>query len=125
MRTIHTNSAPEAIGPYSQAVEAGDFVYISGQIAINPQSGEVATGIVDQTKQVMKNIEAILKEVNLTFKNVVKFTIYTTSLKDFPTINETYAEFLSAPYPARATVEVSKLPKDVLVEIDAVAYKGN
>ncbi|MBB6454739.1 2-iminobutanoate/2-iminopropanoate deaminase [Salirhabdus euzebyi] len=121
-RVIHTDQAPQAIGPYSQAVQAGDFLYVSGQIAINPVSGEIANGIVEQTKQVMENLQAILKEANLTFSDVVKFTIYTTSLEDFPTINETYAEFLEEPYPARATVEVSRLPKDVLVEIDAIAY---
>ncbi|MRG85660.1 RidA family protein [Salinibacillus xinjiangensis] len=125
MRTIQTNAAPQAIGPYSQAVEAGDFLYVSGQIAINPETNEIAAGIVAQTEQVMKNLEAILKEVNLTFSDVVKFTIYTTSMDDFPIINETYAKFLTEPYPARATVEVSRLPKDVLVEIDAIAYKGN
>ncbi|SET98669.1 2-iminobutanoate/2-iminopropanoate deaminase [Salinibacillus kushneri] len=123
MKTIQTTDAPQAIGPYSQAVEAGGFLYVSGQIPINPDSGEIASGIVNQTRQVMKNIEAILTEAGLTFSNVVKFTIYTTSMDDFPTINDTYAKFLDEPYPARATVEVSRLPKNVLVEIDAVAYK--
>ncbi|GAA0503099.1 RidA family protein [Salinibacillus aidingensis] len=123
MKAIQTNQAPQAIGPYSQAVEAGGFLYVSGQIPINPENGEIATGIVNQTEQVMKNIKAILSEAGLSFSNVVKFTIYTTSMEDFPTINDTYAKFLEEPYPARATVEVSKLPKDVLVEIDAVAFK--
>ncbi|QHS21963.1 RidA family protein [Virgibacillus sp. MSP4-1] len=123
MKAIQTDQAPQAIGPYSQAVEAGGFLYVSGQIPIHPENGEIATGIVNQTEQVMKNIKAILSEAGLGFSNVVKFTIYTTSMEDFPTINDTYAKFLEEPYPARATVEVSKLPKDVLVEIDAVAFK--
>jgi 2-iminobutanoate/2-iminopropanoate deaminase len=124
MKIIHTNHAPQAIGPYSQAVKAGDFLFVSGQIPVNPETGEIADGIVKQTEQIMKNIDAILKEAGLSFANVVKFTIFTTSMDDFPTINETFAKFLTEPYPARATVEVSRLPKDVQVEIEAIAYCG-
>lgn|SRR5699024_124 len=119
---IHTENAPKAIGPYSQAIRAGDFIYISGQIGVNPENGEVADGIENQTNQVLKNIQAILKEAGTDFSKVIKFTIYLASMDDFETVNEIYGSYLQKPYPARATIEVSKLPKDVLVEIDAVVY---
>lgn len=122
-KAIHTENAPAAIGPYSQAIEAGDFVYVSGQIPINPDSGDVEKGIENQTKQVLKNLQAILEETGLDFSNVVKFTIFLSSMENFGTVNEIYGSFLQEPYPARATVEVSRLPKDVLVEMDVVAYK--
>lgn len=122
MKEVFTNKAPEAIGPYSQAIIAGDFIYASGSIGIDPASGEVVGGIEEQTKQVMENLREVLKEGGATFAQVVKFTIYLKSMDDFATVNEIYGNYLERPYPARATVEVSRLPKDVLVEIDAVAY---
>lgn len=122
MKEVFTNKAPEAIGPYSQAIVAGDFLYASGQIGINPETGKVAEGIEAQTRQVMDNLKAVLAEANATFSQVVKFTIYLSSMDDFATVNEIYGSYLEKPYPARATVEVSRLPKDVLVEIDAVVY---
>lgn len=123
-KAIHTNKAPQAIGPYSQAIDAGDFVFVSGQIPLDPETMEVVDGdIAKQTKQVMNNLDAILKEAGLSFKNVVKFTIYITNMEDFAVINEAYAKFLEEPYPARATVEVSKLPKGVGVEMDVIAKK--
>src|SRR5699024_2030739 len=122
MKEVFTNKAPAAIGPYSQAIIAGDFLYASGAIGINPETGEVAEGIEKQTIQVMENLRTILMEGNATFSQVVKFTIYLNSMDDFGTVNEIYGRYLKKPYPARATVEVSRLPKDVLVEIDAVAY---
>lgn len=122
MKEVFTNKAPEAIGPYSQAIIAGDFLYASGSIGIDPQSGEVVGGIEEQTKQVMENLREVLKEGGASFSQVVKFTIYLKSMDDFATVNEIYGSYLEKPYPARATVEVSRLPKDVLVEIDAVAY---
>ncbi|SFD65707.1 endoribonuclease L-PSP [Lentibacillus persicus] len=121
-KEIFTDNAPEAIGPYSQAIEAGDFIYVSGQIGINPETGEVADGIEAQTKQVMNNLQAILSEAGTDFSQVVKFTIYIESMDNFATVNELYGSYLSKPYPARATVEVSKLPKNVLIEMDAVVY---
>ncbi|WP_085993953.1 RidA family protein [Oceanobacillus senegalensis] len=121
-KAIHTENAPAAIGPYSQAIQAGDFVYVSGQIPIDPATGEVVEGIEKQTEQVLKNLQAILAEVGTDFSKVVKFTIYIANMDDFGTINEIYGGFLSEPYPARATVEVSRLPKDVQVEMDVVAY---
>ncbi|MEN1966798.1 RidA family protein [Lentibacillus sp. N15] len=123
-KAIYTANAPEAIGPYSQAIEAGDFVYVSGQIPINPATGEVEQGIEHQTGQVLKNLQAILTEAGTGFSQVVKFTIYLASMDDFATVNEIYGSYLEQPYPARACVEVSRLPKDVRVEMDVVVYKG-
>src|SRR5690625_4296118 len=122
MKEVFTNKAPEAIGPYSQAIIAGDFLYASGSIGIDPNTGKVVGGIEEQTKQVMENLREVLQEGGATFAQVVKFTIYLKSMDDFATVNEIYGSYLEKPYPARATVEVSRLPKDVLVEIDAVAY---
>ncbi len=122
-KEIHTNKAPAAIGPYSQAIEAGDFIYLSGAIPLNPETSEVAEGIKNQTVQVMENLKAILTEAGTDFSKVVKFTIYLASMEDFAVVNEVYGGYLEKPYPARATVEVSRLPKDVSVEIDAIVYK--
>jgi len=121
-KAIQTEKAPAAIGPYSQAIVAGDFVYVSGQIPINPETSEVVEGIEKQTEQVLKNLQAILAEAGTDFSSVVKFTIYLASMEHFATVNEIYGGFLTEPYPARATVEVSRLPKDVLVEMDVIAY---
>lgn len=123
MKEIHSTNAPEAIGPYSQAIQAGDFIYVSGQIGVDPKSGDVVEGIRQQTKQVLDNLQAVLKEADVDFTNVVKFTIYLTSMDDFATVNEIYGSYLTKPYPARVCVEVSRLPKDVVVEMDAIAYK--
>lgn len=122
-KEIFTDKAPAAIGPYSQAIEAGDFIFLSGAIPINPETGEVVEGIKNQTVQVMENLKAILTEANTDFTKVVKFTIYLDSMEDFAVVNEVYGSYLNKPYPARATIEVSRLPKDVAVEIDAVVYK--
>ncbi len=123
-KKIQTALAPKAIGPYSQAIDLGDLVFVSGQIPLDPKTMEVVGDTIeDQTIQVMKNLEAILTEANLTFTNVVKFTIYLTDLTDFDRLNKTYAQFLTEPYPARATIEVSKLPKNVKVEIDLIAKR--
>lgn len=123
-KKVQTNSAPKAIGPYSQAIDTGDLVFVSGQIPLDPKTMEVVgETIEEQTIQVMKNLEAILHEVNLTFANVAKFTIYLTDLTDFDRLNQTYATFLTEPYPARATIEVSSLPKNVKLEIDLIAKR--
>lgn len=122
-KQIQTDKAPEAIGPYSQAIEAGGMVYVSGQIPIDPQAGKIKEGIEQQTHQVMENLQAILREAGLDFEDVVKFTIFLSSMDDFAVVNELYASYLSKPYPARATVEVSRLPKDVLIEMDVIAAK--
>lgn len=123
LKPIQTNKAPQAIGPYSQAIEAGGMLFVSGQIAIDPETSVVKTGIEAQTHQVMHNLKAILNEAGLDFQHVAKFTIFLSSMDDFAVVNELYASYLSEPYPARATVEVSRLPKDVLVEMDVVAVK--
>ena len=121
---IHTDNAPQAIGPYSQAVKANGFLYISGQIPVDPATGSVVEASYSvQTKQSMANLAAILKEADLTFADVVKTTIFLTDMAHFPEVNEAYAAFFEGPCPARACVEVSRLPKDVLVEIEAIAVK--
>jgi len=122
VKEIYSENAPAAIGPYSQAIQAGDFIYVSGQIGMDPQSGEVVEGLENQTKQVLENLKAILTEAGTDFSQVVKFTIYLKSMDTFTTVNEIYGSYLEKPYPARATVEVSRLPKDVLVEMDVVVY---
>lgn len=122
VKAIHTEKAPAAIGPYSQAIQAGDFIYVSGQIPVNPETGEMVEGIEKQTEQVLKNLQAILTEANTDFSQVVKFTIYLESMDNFATVNEIYGNYLQQPYPARACVEVSRLPKDALVEMDVVVY---
>lgn len=122
MKEVFSKKAPAAIGPYSQAIVAGDFLFASGAIGINPETGNVVDGIDNQTIQVMENLRTILLEAGVTFDQVVKFTIYLKNMDNFGTVNEIYGRYLKKPYPARATIEVSRLPKDVLVEIDAVAY---
>ncbi len=123
---IDTPGAPRAIGPYSQATLAGGFVFVSGQIAMDPDSGSVVEGgIGEQTTRVLKNIEAILKEAGLTLEGVVKTEVFLKNFDDFASMNEVYATFFpSRTKPARFTVEVSRLPKDVLVEIACIAYRG-
>lgn len=122
MKEIFTEKAPAAIGPYSQAMVAGDFVFASGAIGVNPETGDIAEDVAGQTKQVMENLKAVLAEAGTDFSKVVKFTIYLNSMDDFATVNEVYGAYLEKPYPARATVEVARLPKDLLVEIEAIAY---
>jgi 2-iminobutanoate/2-iminopropanoate deaminase len=126
MKNVYsTDQAPAAIGPYSQAVEVGDLVFISGQIPLDPKTMEmVSADVSEQTKQVMKNLGAILKEAGLDYKNLVKTTILLDSMNDFATVNEIYASFLDEPYPARAAFEVSALPKGAKVEIEAVASRA-
>ncbi len=119
---IETKNAPAPIGPYSQAVRANGFIFISGQIPILPETGTVLQGdVAEQTRQVMRNLAAILQAAGKDLHDVVRTTIYLTNLEDFPRLNEAYAEFLGEARPARATVQVARLPKDVLVEIEAVA----
>ncbi len=121
---IETDQAPNAIGPYSQAICAGNYIFISGQIAIDPALGKLAgETIEDQTKQVLKNIEAILIAQGLTLENIVKTEVYLKDLKDFSAMNSIYAEkFSYVIKPARATVQISKLPLDALVEISCIAF---
>ncbi len=124
-KIVYSTNAPKAIGPYSQAVWAGDMLFMSGQIALHPTTGElVQENIQAETTQVMRNIEAILTEAGLAFSSVVKATIFLKSMDDFGAVNEVYASYFSADFPARETVQVAKLPKDVNVEISVIAVKG-
>jgi len=121
---LFTDKAPKPIGPYSQAVECGDFVYISGQIPLHYESGEVAgDDIAVQTKAALANLRAILENAGLDFNSLVKTTVFLTNINNFSKFNEIYQQELSGAAPARSVVEVSALPKKVLVEIEAVAYK--
>jgi len=119
---IQTEKAPAPIGPYSQAVKANGFLFISGQVAIDPATNEVVTGgLMKEAQQVMKNIEAILKEANLTFQHVVKTTIFLSDMSLFAEVNEIYAGYFDGDFPARETVAVKGLPKNVNVEISITA----
>lgn len=119
--TISTTDAPGAIGPYSQGVRAGDLVFVSGQVALDPATGQlVAGGIAEQTRRVLRNLQAILEAGGSSLEKVVRATVYLTDLGEFQAMNAVYAEFFPTEKPARVTVEVSRLPKDALVEIDAI-----
>ena len=119
---IQTDNAPAAIGPYSQAIKAGGFVFVSGQIPIDPQTGQfVAGGIAEQTKQVLKNVSAVLEAGGSSLDRVVKTTVFLADMKEFSGMNEVYATFFSGPPPARATVAAAGLPRDARVEIEVVA----
>ncbi len=122
-KNIYTDKAPAAIGPYSQAIiGSGCFVFTAGQIPINPENGQVVEGdIKNQTKQVLKNLAAVLEAGGATLRSVVKTTVFLTDMNEFASMNEVYGEFFSNSSPARSTVEVSRLPRDVKVEIEAVA----
>lgn len=122
MKAISTKKAPGAIGPYSQAIQAGDFVYISGQLGLDPQTGAFPEGgIKEQARQSLNNVKAILEEAGLSMANVVKTTVFLANMEDFAEMNSVYAEFFTEPYPARSAVAVKTLPKNALVEIEVVA----
>lgn len=119
---IRTDKAPEAIGPYSQGIQTGGVIFTSGQIPIDPSTGTVVAGdIRNQTEQVIRNLTAVLKASCADLSHVVKTTVFLRDMNDFSQFNEVYATFFTKPYPARSTVEVSRLPRDVLIEIEAVA----
>lgn len=121
IKAIKPENAPKALGPYSPAVKLGDFVYLSGQIPLNPKTNEIAgTTIEEQTHQVMQNIEAVLAEMGLSFRHIVKTTIFVKDLNDFDALNKVYGSYLEEPFPARSCVEVARLPKDVKVEIECI-----
>ena len=124
MKALSTTAAPAAIGPYSQAIMAGDTVYVSGQLPINPSTGEFAEGgIKEQARQSLNNIKNILAEAGMTMQQVVKVTVLMTDMSDFAAVNEVYAEFFSAPYPARSAFAVAALPKGGAIEIETIAVK--
>ena len=125
MKTIHTNNAHAAIGPYSQAIEVNGFIFASGQIPIDPSTGNfVEGGIKEQTKQAITNAKNILKEAGTDLAHVVKTTVYLANMADFAAMNEVYATFFQQPFPARSAVAVKDLPKGALVEVEVLAYKG-
>ncbi len=120
---IQTENAPAAIGPYSQAVKAGGFIFLSGQIAIDPATGNLEQADIEtETHRVMKNIEAILEQANLKLENIVKATIFLKSMDDFAKVNSVYSAYFKSEFPARETVEVSRLPKNVNIEISVIAF---
>ena len=120
-KQVNTSSAPAAIGPYSQGVIAGNLLFISGQIPLNPEDGSLASNSLEsQANQVFQNLRAIIQEAGTSFEHVLKLTIYLTDLESFAAVNKVMENYFKEPYPARATVEVSRLPKDVQVEIDAI-----
>jgi 2-iminobutanoate/2-iminopropanoate deaminase len=125
MKTIiNTDKAPAPIGPYNQAVKVGDILFTSGQIALDPKTGELNTAdIVSETKLVMSNVQAILEEAGMNFSNVVKCSIFIKDMNQFATINEVYGSYFTENEPARETVEVARLPKDVNIEISVIASK--
>mgnify|MGYP000427684061 FL=1 len=124
MKTIQTTKAPAAIGPYSQAVEANGFVFASGQLGINPATGEFVEGDVQaQTRQALTNARAIMNEAGLDLNNVIKTTVFLSDMANFVAMNEIYAEFFSEPYPARSAVAVKTLPKNALVEVECIAVR--
>ena len=123
-KEIQTKNAPKAIGPYSQAIEANGFIFASGQIAIDPVTGELNVGnIEDQTRQVLTNLRAVMEAAGSSFSKVLKCTVFLQDMNEYSAMNAVYGEFFSAPYPARAAVEVARLPRDVKVEIEAIAVK--
>lgn len=122
-KEIATENAPKAIGPYSQGILWNDLIFASGQIPVNPATSEIPSGIKEQTTQVLKNVSAILESEGSSIKNVIKTTVFIKDMNDFMQMNEVYESFFQKPFPARSTVEVARLPKDVLVEIEVIAHK--
>lgn len=122
-KVISTTNAPAAIGPYSQAIEANGFVFASGQIPVNPETGEIPEGIEAQAEQVMKNVKNLLEAAGTSVDQVVKTGVFIKNMDDFATINGIYAKYFAKDCPARSCVEVARLPKDVLLEMEAIAVK--
>ena len=121
-QVIHTDSAPAAIGPYSQAIQIGDLLFVSGQVPIDPDTGAVVEGDIQaQARQSLNNVKAILNAAGTNMGAVVKTTVFLADMNDFAAMNEVYAQFFQTPYPARSAIQVARLPKDVKVEIEAIA----
>jgi len=121
MKYVQTDKAPKAVGPYSQAIVENSLVYCSGQIGLNPETGELADGVENQTHQILKNLQAVLQEAGSDLEKVLKTTIFITDIADFVKVNEIYESYFADHKPARATVAVSALPKGAVVEIEAIA----
>ncbi|MBP2114632.1 RidA family protein [Paenibacillus silagei] len=122
-KQVATKKAPGAIGPYSQAIVAGNWVYTSGQLGMDPETAELPGSVQEQARQSLNNVKAILEEAGASMDQVVKTTVYLKDMNDFAAVNEVYSTFFTEPYPARSAVEVARLPKDALVEIEVVARK--
>lgn len=122
-QVLATDQAPATIGPYSQGIAAGETVYVSGQLPLDPATGAFPEGIAAQTAQSLKNIQAILAQQGMTLANVVKTTVFLADINDFAEMNKVYGEFFTQPYPARSAVQVAKLPKDAPLEIECIAVK--
>ena len=122
-KVVKTDKAPGAIGPYSQGIDIGNMIFFSGQIPLDPETCLMPEGIEAQTRRALDNVKGLLESQNLTFKNVVKTTVFLDYINDFATMNGIYAEYFEEPYPARSAVEVAKLPKGALLEVEVVAVK--
>ena len=126
LKNISTDKAPSAIGAYSQAIKAGYFIFMSGQITLDPSTMEIVSDdFSEQVVQVLKNLNAVANEANCSLDDIIKITVYLKNLEDFQSVNTAMSKMFTEPYPARAAVEVSRLPKDVLVEMDAIIYLGD
>ncbi|MCD8027783.1 MAG: RidA family protein [Erysipelotrichaceae bacterium] len=124
VKVIKTDKAPGAIGPYSQGIDLGNVIFFSGQVPLIPETGEMATGGIEgQAKQAFENVKGLLESQGLDFSNVVKTTVFLDDMGDFNTVNEIYAQYFVEPYPARSAVEVAKLPKGALIEVEVIAAK--
>ena len=122
---VSTGSAPKALGPYSQAIRAGQFLFVSGQVPLDPETGALVPGSIgDQTHRVLQNIGEILKAGGASFQQVVRTTVYLADLGDFSAMNEVYATFFTAPQPARSTIQAARLPRDARIEVDVIAFLG-
>ena len=125
MKTVvKTDKAPGAIGPYSQGIDLGNMIFFSGQIPLNPQTGEMPEGIEAQAKLALENVKGLLESQGLDFSHVVKTTVFLDNMDDFNTVNGIYAQYFVEPYPARSAVEVAKLPKGALIEVEVIAVKS-
>lgn len=122
-KVVKTDKAPGAIGPYSQGINIGNMIFFSGQIPLDPETGVMPEDIEAQTRRALDNVKGLLESQGLTFKNVVKTTVFLDNIDDFTTMNGIYAEYFEEPYPARSAVEVAKLPKGALVEVEVIAVK--
>ena len=122
-KVVKTDKAPGAIGPYSQGIDIGNMIFFSGQIPLDPETGVMPDGIEAQTRRALYNVKGLLESQGLTFKNVVKTTVFLDNIEDFTTMNGIYAEYFEEPYPARSAVEVAKLPKGALLEVEVIAVK--
>jgi 2-iminobutanoate/2-iminopropanoate deaminase len=123
-KEVSSDNAPKAIGPYSQGIKAGNFIFLSGQIAIDPKTEQIVEGTIEeQTKQVMENLKSVLQSLDVSINNIVKTTVFLKNLQDYLKFNATYQTFFEPPYPARSTVEVSNLPRGVLIEVEAIAIR--